>query len=110
MPSILIQKWTWITQTMREPIVGVETTSECAFSAAALTITKCHNRLKGDIVEAVQVLRMLYNWNLMFHEPPPSSALELDMEKEKNTVAAESADAEDWSWILELSDDSDVEA
>ncbi|KAF9220280.1 hypothetical protein BS17DRAFT_638668, partial [Gyrodon lividus] len=34
------------------------------FSAAALTITKHRNHLKGDIVEAIQVLCMLYNQDL----------------------------------------------
>ena len=83
--------------------------SECAFLAAALTITKRHNRLKGDIIEAIQVLRMLYNHDLMFREPAPSSALELEMEEEKNAVDAEPASTEELSWILNLSDDSDVE-
>ncbi|KAF9226070.1 hypothetical protein BS17DRAFT_765151 [Gyrodon lividus] len=66
--------------------------------------------VSSDIVEVIQVLHMLYNQDLMVHEPPPSSVLALDMEKEKNTFAIESTDAEDLSWILELSDDSDVEA
>ena len=83
--------------------------SEHAFSAAALTITKRRNRLKGDIVEAIQVLHMLYNHDLMFHEPAPSSALELELEEEKNAVDAEPASTEELSWILNLSDDSDVE-
>ncbi|KIK93794.1 hypothetical protein PAXRUDRAFT_12432 [Paxillus rubicundulus Ve08.2h10] len=51
-----------------------------AFSAAAQTITKYHSCLKGDIVEAIQVLHMLYSCDLMFHEPGPSSALELKLE------------------------------
>lgn len=83
--------------------------SECAFLAAALTITKRHNQLKGDIIEAIQVLRMLYNHDLMFCEPAPSSALELEMEEEKNAIDAEPASTEELSWILNLSDDSDVE-
>ncbi|KIK74266.1 hypothetical protein PAXRUDRAFT_63728, partial [Paxillus rubicundulus Ve08.2h10] len=37
-------------------IMASSVSSERVFSAAALTITKCHNRLKGDIVEAIQVL------------------------------------------------------
>ncbi|KIK73376.1 hypothetical protein PAXRUDRAFT_20925 [Paxillus rubicundulus Ve08.2h10] len=83
---------------------------EHAFSAAALTITKRHNRLKGDVVEAIQVLHMLYNHSLMFHEPAPSSALELAFEEEKEGIVAESTEAEELSWMLELSDDSDVDA
>ncbi|KAF9224153.1 hypothetical protein BS17DRAFT_766779 [Gyrodon lividus] len=74
------------------------------------TITKCCNHLKGDIVEAIQVLRMLYNHNLMFCEPAPSSALELALEEKKEGGLSVGLDAEDLSWILELSDDPDVEA
>ncbi|KIK90925.1 hypothetical protein PAXRUDRAFT_14071 [Paxillus rubicundulus Ve08.2h10] len=76
-------------------IMATSVSSEGAFSAAALTITKWYNCLKGDIVEAIQVLHMLYNQDLMFHGPPPSSGLELEMEKEKNTVATESSAVED---------------
>ncbi|KAF9219224.1 hypothetical protein BS17DRAFT_770188 [Gyrodon lividus] len=66
--------------------------------------------VSSDIVAAIKVLCMLYNQDLMFCEPPPSSALQLDMKKENNTFATESTNAEDLSWILELSDDSDVKA
>ncbi|KIK79585.1 hypothetical protein PAXRUDRAFT_64478, partial [Paxillus rubicundulus Ve08.2h10] len=37
-------------------IMATSVSSERAFSAAALTITKCCNHLKGDVVEAIQVL------------------------------------------------------
>ncbi|KIK82271.1 hypothetical protein PAXRUDRAFT_99751, partial [Paxillus rubicundulus Ve08.2h10] len=37
-------------------IMATSISSEHAFSAAALTITKQCNCLKGDIVEAIQVL------------------------------------------------------
>ncbi|KIK75916.1 hypothetical protein PAXRUDRAFT_103685, partial [Paxillus rubicundulus Ve08.2h10] len=37
-------------------IMSSTVSSEWAFSAAAQTITKCHSQLKGDIVEATQVL------------------------------------------------------
>ncbi|KAF9228539.1 hypothetical protein BS17DRAFT_691046, partial [Gyrodon lividus] len=90
-------------------IITSSVSSEHNFSAAAFTITKCCNALKGDIVQAIQVLCMLYNHDLMFHEPPPFSALELDIKGEKNTMAAEPTATKDLSWILDLSDHSDVE-
>jgi hypothetical protein len=62
-------------------IMATSVSSERAFSAAALTITKCHNHLKGDIVEAIQVLRMMYQRDLIFREAPPSSAAELALEE-----------------------------
>ena len=43
------------------------------------------------------------------NKPAPSSALEPEMEEEKNAVDAEPASTEELSWILNLSDDSDVE-
>lgn len=89
-------------------IMASSVSSEHAFSAAALTITKHRNCLKDD-VEAIQVLCMLYNCGLMFREPAPSSALELACE-EKEGTATESTEAEDLSWILEFSEGSDIDA
>ena len=61
--------------------MATSVSSKCAFSAATLTITKHWNRLKADIVETLQVLHMLYNCDLMFCEPSPSSTIELEVEK-----------------------------
>lgn len=61
--------------------MATSVSSERAFSAAALTVTKHRNRLKGDIVEAIQVLRMMYQRDLIFREAPPSSAVELALEE-----------------------------
>jgi hypothetical protein len=36
--------------------------------------------LKGDIVEALQFLKCLLRKDLIFREPPPTSALEHDLE------------------------------
>ena len=91
-------------------IISTSISSKHAFSAAAQTVTKCHNRLKGDIVEAIQVLRMLYNRDLIFREPGPSSATELLLEEEDETgTEAEITVKENLDWILDLSDDSDEE-
>ncbi|EIM79845.1 uncharacterized protein STEHIDRAFT_25324, partial [Stereum hirsutum FP-91666 SS1] len=38
-------------------IMASSVSSERAFSSAGLTITKLRNRLQGDIVEALQVLK-----------------------------------------------------
>jgi hypothetical protein len=50
--------------------------SKQAFSSAALTITKRHNRLKGDVVEALQVMKCLLRHDLVFRESGPSSLTE----------------------------------
>lgn len=60
-------------------IMATSVSSERAFSAAALTVTKCRNCLKGDVVEAIQVLRMMYQHDLIFREAP-TSTLELASE------------------------------
>ena len=48
--------------------------SERAFSSAALTVTDRRNRLKGDIIEALQVMKCLLRHDLIFRQPGPSSA------------------------------------
>ena len=42
--------------------------SERAFSAAGITISKRRNRLKGDIVEALEVIKSLLHHDLLFRE------------------------------------------
>jgi hypothetical protein len=79
--------------------------SECAFSAAALTITKHHNHLNGDIVEAIQVLCMLCHNELLFRECGPSSALELELEDEDEGGKGDVYTKENLDWILELTED-----
>jgi hypothetical protein len=57
--------------------------SERAFSSAGITISKRRNRLKGDIVEALQCLKCMIRKNLIFRQDPTS------------TIAKEIADLED---------------
>ncbi|KZT08270.1 uncharacterized protein LAESUDRAFT_618033, partial [Laetiporus sulphureus 93-53] len=45
-------------------IMATSVSSEWAFSSAGITITKRRNRLKGDIVEALQALKCAYRKNL----------------------------------------------
>ena len=86
-------------------IMATSVSSERAFSAAALTITKHRNRLKADIVEALQVLRMLYNRDLMFREPSPSSAIELEVEKlEPEGQDVDAGPQGSTNWALDISD------
>ena len=53
--------------------------SERAFSSAGITISKLRNRLKPDIVEALQFLKCFYCHDLLFREEP-STDLEVGME------------------------------
>jgi hypothetical protein len=53
--------------------------SERAFSQGGLTITKSRNRLKGDVVEALQCIKCAIRHDLLFHEPAPSSVVEAEL-------------------------------
>ena len=53
--------------------------SERAFSSAGITISKRRNRLKGDIVEALQFVKFLLRKDLIYREPQPSSILEQEL-------------------------------
>lgn len=55
--------------------------SECVFSAAGITITKWRNRLKGDIVEALQVVKCAIRKELIALPPMPSTVLEEELEE-----------------------------
>lgn len=57
-------------------IMGSSVSSERAFSSAGITISKRRNRLKGDIVEALQFIKCLLQKDLIYREPLPSSILE----------------------------------
>lgn len=46
--------------------------SERAFSSAGITISKRRNRLKADIVEALQCLKSIYHHKILFRELPSS--------------------------------------
>ena len=76
--------------------------SERAFSAG-MTITKCRNRLKADLCpEALQVLRFMFQKDLIFREPAPTSLLEIELEEELLDEGGHGGD------IL-MSDGSDIE-
>ena len=62
--------------------------SEHAFSSAGITISKRWNRLKGDIVEALQCLKSLINHNVMTRDVMNLSKDEahLDRETEQQDV------------------------
>lgn len=61
-------------------IMASSVSSERAFSAAGITISKRRNRLRHDIVEALQFLKTMIRKDLLFREKDPSSTVELDAE------------------------------
>jgi 3'-phosphoadenosine 5'-phosphosulfate sulfotransferase len=86
--------------------------SERAFSSAGITISKLRNRLKGDIVEALQFLKCTIRSELLYSEPAPSLVLEemLEAEEEQDAKdAVESAKKKPKGWDTLVIDDSDDE-
>ncbi|EMD38907.1 hypothetical protein CERSUDRAFT_63835 [Gelatoporia subvermispora B] len=61
-------------------IMATSVSSERAFFSAGITITKWRNRLKGDIVEALQVLKNAFWKNMFFREYGPSRVTEMELE------------------------------
>ena len=93
--------------------------SESAFSAAGITISKRRNRLAGDIVEALQCLKSLIHQDLLFRDVVSASEDEKDQDLADQDPANDEADAsevvrdgEDWSWdnlVEGLEDEEGVE-
>jgi hypothetical protein len=94
--------------------------SERAFSSAGITISKRRNRLKGDIVEALQCLKCMIHKNLIFRFDPAVSiadeiveeddiAADVGDDVEPNSSNQESATSpEGWNDIwLELEEEAD---
>lgn len=78
--------------------------SERAFSSAGITITKWRNRLKPDIVEALQFLKCLYHHDLLFREEA-STQFEVEELEDPDT---EDIMAENKGWdrmVEDLADD-----
>ena len=59
--------------------------SERAFSSAGITISKHCNRLKGDIVEALQFLKCLIRCDLIFRADP-SASLDDDEDEDEDIL------------------------
>jgi hypothetical protein len=79
--------------------------SESAFSAAGITISKRRNRLGGDIVEALQCLKSFIHQDLIFREVVNAAQEEEDLDLADQDPANHEANAsevvrngEDWSW------------
>ena len=92
--------------------MGSSVSSERAFSSAGITITKRRNRLKGDIVEALQFIKCLLRKNLIFREPQPTSALEHELEVVDDDGDVDWVDEDErksWDSLLINVEDSDDE-
>jgi hypothetical protein len=86
--------------------------SERAFSSAGITISKRRNRLKGDIVEALQCMKMIYHSDLIFREVPLLKELEQELEDLEPYISGEDdewEDVNDFEQSVVIDDDEDNE-
>ena len=87
--------------------------SERAFSQGGITISKRCNRLKGDIVEALQCIKSSIQHDLLLREPMLSSRLEAEEHDEElkdsggDSGNPEESDIDDFSWDTLLIEDED---
>ncbi|KAG6892919.1 hypothetical protein C0992_011884 [Termitomyces sp. T32_za158] len=106
-------------------IMGSSVSSERAFSSAGITISKRRNRLKPDIVEALQFLKCLYHKDLLFHEVPsvgqeleqvlvdenlePASQVLRDGEDNHSKVLSLENSEDGWEVLIEADGDEENE-
>lgn len=94
------------------PIMASSVSSERAFSAAGITITKRRNRLKHDIVEALQFLKCAIRKELLFRDPPPTSLDESmydELEDDDNDSDWVDESEAGWDLFLEADDGDEDE-
>jgi hypothetical protein len=96
-------------------IMASSVSSERAFSAAGITISKQCNRLKDDIVEALECLKALIHREILFRYVPTQLELEkemaIDVEEAQDATAEAVSQADHFSWdqLLYSDDESDIE-
>ena len=99
-------------------IMASSVSSEQAFSSAGITISKRRNRLKPDVVEALQCLKFMIKRDLFFRFDPSIAADEMQEEEEEEEEAASGLEEEangkngkswDEMWIVDDDDDDEVE-
>jgi hAT family C-terminal dimerisation region len=98
--------------------MAASVSSERAFSQGGITISKHRNRLKGDIVEALQCVKCSLRTDLLFRAPGPSSLTEVESDESEREVGTGSVDADeeveeegsDWMFLEEDDDDLEEDA
>ena len=87
--------------------------SKCTFSAAGITVSKHWNRLKGDIVKALKVLKSLLHQGLIFHHVAFTANIERELDNledgfdDEKTYVETVIEAEMFSWNQLVEDDED---
>ncbi len=92
-------------------VMASSVSSERAFSSAGITISKRRNRLKADLVEALQGLKCLFRTDLLFREGvtvASEKGNEEDDDQAEDDAEGAQADDETGSWddlIADIDDD-----
>jgi len=89
--------------------------SERAFSQGGITISKRRNRLKGDIVEALQCIKCAIRHDLLFREAGPSSLGEdeiddYEVEGDLGEPQDDGREEEGWESLFLEEDEDDLES
>ena len=89
-------------------IMSSSVSSKCRFSQGGLTITKHRNRLKSDVVEALQCVKCAIWHDLLFKEPAPSSIVEAEFADDHWQGDQANEDGNEKGWDVEfVSDEED---
>jgi hypothetical protein len=96
--------------------MAASVSSERAFSQGGITISKRRNRLKGDIVEALQCVKCAIRHDLLYREPGPSSILEAEVNDDREYSDnghegdddGEGSEVDGWDDLLLEEEDDDV--
>jgi regulator of RNase E activity RraB len=72
--------------------------SERAVSSAGITISKRRNRLRGDIVEALQCLKCIIRRELLFRQP---EIIDLEADDLEDILDDKEKDSDGWDCFLD---------
>ena len=94
-------------------IMASSVSSERAFSSAGITISKRRNRLKADVVKALQFLKCLIRRDIIFHETTSASMEDEDEFDFDATLEESRAEGQgyptSWDELLIDVDDDDMD-
>ena len=97
-------------------VMASSVSSERAFSAAGITISKRRNRLQGDIVEALECIKCLLHQDLLFREVLNMAQMEEELEgividEEVGAASDAVSKGDEFSWdSLLLVDEVDLDS
>lgn len=79
-------------------IMASSVSSERAVSSAGITISKRRNRLRGDIVEALQCLKCIIRRELLFRQP---EIIDLEADDLEDILDDKEKDSDGWDCFLD---------